>query len=91
MALPVWMSSTGALMTLFLDPEVFRAGVSARRPGLMRAWRKGNVALANAPGCGVADDKVVYSYVPDIIRYYLDEDALLPNVPTYRCNDAKGT
>jgi len=45
------------------------------------------VALANAPGCGVADDKVVYSYVPDIIRYYLDEEPLLPNVPTYRCND----
>jgi uncharacterized circularly permuted ATP-grasp superfamily protein len=74
---------------LFLDPEVFLPESALGVPGLMRAWRKGNVALANAPGCGVADDKVVYSYVPDIIRYYLDEDALLPNVPTYRCNDAK--
>jgi uncharacterized circularly permuted ATP-grasp superfamily protein len=74
---------------LFLDPEIFLPESALGVPGLMRAWRKGNVALANAPGCGVADDKVVYSYVPDIIRYYLDEDALLPNVPTYRCNDAK--
>ena len=72
---------------LFLDPEVFNPDSALGVPGLMRAWRKGNVALANAPGCGVADDKVVYSYVPDIIRYYLDEDALLPNVPTYRCNN----
>ena len=72
---------------LFLDPEVFNTDSALGVPGLMRAWRKGNVALANAPGCGVADDKVVYSYVPDIIRYYLDEDALLPNVPTFRCND----
>jgi uncharacterized circularly permuted ATP-grasp superfamily protein len=54
-------------------------------PGLMRAWRAGNVAIANAPGAGVADDKVVYAWVPDLIRYYLDEDPLLPNVPTYRC------
>jgi uncharacterized circularly permuted ATP-grasp superfamily protein len=53
----------------------------------MRAWRKGNVALANAPGSGVADDKVVYSYVPDIIRYYLAEEPILPNVPTWRCSD----
>ena len=72
---------------LFLDPEVFNPDSALGVPGLMRAWRKGNVALANAPGCGVADDKVVYSYVPDIIRYYLDEEPLLPNVPTYRCND----
>jgi uncharacterized circularly permuted ATP-grasp superfamily protein len=74
---------------LFLDPEVFNPESVLGVPGLMRAWRKGNVALANAPGCGVADDKVVYSYVPDIIRYYLDEEPLLPNVPTYRCNDKK--
>jgi uncharacterized circularly permuted ATP-grasp superfamily protein len=74
---------------LFLDPEVFNPDSQLGVPGLMRAWRKGNIALANAPGCGVADDKVVYSYVPDIIRYYLDEEALLPNVPTYRCNDEK--
>ncbi|MEE8042564.1 MAG: circularly permuted type 2 ATP-grasp protein, partial [Pseudomonadales bacterium] len=54
-------------------------------PGLMRAWRAGNVAFANAPGCGVADDKVIYTYVPDLIRYYLSEEPLLPNVPSYRC------
>ena len=72
---------------LFLDPETFNPDSLLGVPGLMRAWSKGNVALANAPGCGVADDKVVYSYVPDIIRYYLDEDPMLPNVPTYRCND----
>jgi uncharacterized circularly permuted ATP-grasp superfamily protein len=62
-------------------PPRFRAG----RAGLMRAWRKGNVALANAPGAGVADDKVVYAFVPDIIRYYLDQDPLIPNVPSYLC------
>jgi uncharacterized circularly permuted ATP-grasp superfamily protein len=73
----------------FMDPEVFRADSMLGVPGLMRAWRAGNVALANAPGSGVADDKVVYSYVPEIIRYYLDEDAILPNVPTWRCSDAK--
>jgi uncharacterized circularly permuted ATP-grasp superfamily protein len=74
---------------MFLDPEIFREDSVLGVAGLMRAWRKGNVALANAPGCGVADDKVVYTYVPDIIRYYLDEDPILPNVPTYRCNDKK--
>ncbi|MBT8421400.1 MAG: circularly permuted type 2 ATP-grasp protein, partial [Gammaproteobacteria bacterium] len=74
---------------LFIDPEVFQADSMLGVSGLMRAWRSGNVALANAPGCGVADDKVIYSYVPEIIRYYLGEDALLPNVPTYRCNDPR--
>jgi uncharacterized circularly permuted ATP-grasp superfamily protein len=53
--------------------------------GLLRAWKRGTVALANAPGAGVADDKVVYAFVPDMIRYYLDEEPLLPNVPTYLC------
>ena len=53
--------------------------------GLMRAWRAGNVAIANAPGAGVADDKVVYAWIPDIIRYYTGEAPSLPNVPTYRC------
>jgi uncharacterized circularly permuted ATP-grasp superfamily protein len=71
----------------FLDPEVFRSDSQLGVPGLIRAWRKGNVALANAPGAGVADDKVVYSYVPDIIRYYLDQDPILPNVPTWRCSN----
>ncbi|MFZ1537866.1 MAG: circularly permuted type 2 ATP-grasp protein [Chromatiaceae bacterium] len=71
---------------LFLDPEVFNSASVLGVPGLMRAWRHGKVALANAPGCGVADDKVIYSYVPDIIRYYLAEEPLIPNVPTYRCH-----
>ena len=70
---------------LFLDPEVFRLDSTLGVPGLMRAWRAGNVGIANAPGAGVADDKVVYAWVPDIIRYYLGEEALIPNVPTYRC------
>ena len=70
---------------LFLDPEVFRPDSTLGVPGLMRAWRAGNVAIANAPGAGVADDKVVYAWVPDFIRYYLGEEPLLPNVPTYRC------
>jgi uncharacterized circularly permuted ATP-grasp superfamily protein len=69
----------------FLDPQAFRPDSLLGVPGLMEAYRKGNVALANAPGNGVADDKVVYAYVPDMIRYYLQEDALLPNVPTYLC------
>ena len=73
----------------FMDPEVFRADSTLGVPGLMRAWRAGNVAIANAPGAGFADDKLIYSYVPDIIRYYLDQEPLLPNVPTYRCiNDS---
>ena len=68
----------------YLDPEVFNPDSLIGCPGLMRAWRAGNVALANAPGAGVADDKLVYSYVPDLIRYYLGEDPKLPNVPTFR-------
>jgi uncharacterized circularly permuted ATP-grasp superfamily protein len=71
----------------FLDPEVFHPDSMLGVPGLMRAWRAGNVALANAPGTGVADDKVVYTYVPDLIRFYLAEDPILPNVPTYRCEN----
>lgn len=70
---------------LFLDPEVFNPESALGVPGLMRAWKAGNVALANAPGAGVADDKVVYAFVPDMIKYYLDQDAILPNVPTYKC------
>jgi uncharacterized circularly permuted ATP-grasp superfamily protein len=71
---------------LFLDPEVFRSDSTLGVPGLMRAWRAGNVALANAPGVGVADDKVVYAYVPALIRYYLGEDPMIPNVPTWLCH-----
>lgn len=74
---------------LYLDPEVFNPQSLLGVPGLMRAWRKGNVALANAPGAGAADDKVVYAYVPRIIRYYLDEDPLIPNVETFLCLDDK--
>jgi uncharacterized circularly permuted ATP-grasp superfamily protein len=73
---------------LFLDPEVFRPDSMLGVPGLMRAWKAGTVAIANAPGAGVADDKVVYAWVPDLIRYYLGEEPLIPNVPTYRCLDA---
>ena len=69
----------------FLDPDVFEKESLLGVPGLIRAWRAGNVAIANAPGTGVADDKVVYTYVPDMIRYYLDEEPILPNVPTYQC------
>jgi len=70
---------------LFLDPEVLNTDSILGVPGLMRAWKAGNVGLANAPGAGVADDKVVYAYVPEIIRYYLGEEPLIPNVPTYKC------
>lgn len=72
---------------LFLDPEVFNKESTLGVRGLMRAWKKGNVALANAPGAGVADDKVVYTYVPDMIRYYLGEEPILPNVPSFMCAD----
>ncbi|WP_370324669.1 circularly permuted type 2 ATP-grasp protein [Euzebya sp.] len=71
----------------FIDPEAFRPDSVLGVPGLLRAWRAGTVALANAPGAGVADDKVVYAYVPDIIRFYLDADPLIPNVPTFLCSD----
>jgi uncharacterized circularly permuted ATP-grasp superfamily protein len=69
----------------FLDPEVFRADSMLGVPGLMRAYAAGNVALANAPGNGVADDKAVYPFVPDMIRFYLSEEPLLEQVPTYVC------
>ena len=69
----------------FLDPEAFRPDSLLGVPGLMEAYRAGRVALANAPGNGVADDKVIYAYVPDMIRYYEGADPILPNVPTYLC------
>ena len=72
---------------LFLDPEVFLPDSMLGVPGLMRAWRSGRVALVNAPGAGIADDKKVYSYVPDIIRFFLDEEPILATVPTLRCGD----
>lgn len=69
----------------FLDPEAFRPDSCLGVPGLISAYRAGNVALANAPGTGIADDKAVYAYVPAIIKYYLNEEILLPNVPTFLC------
>jgi uncharacterized circularly permuted ATP-grasp superfamily protein len=69
----------------FLDPQAFRADSMLGVPGLMDAYRSGRIALANAPGTGVADDKVVYAYVPQIIKYFLSEDPIIPNVPTYVC------
>lgn len=74
---------------LFLDPECkgFNPDSALGVPGIMRAWSRGKVALANAPGAGVADDKVIYAFVPAMIRYYLDEDPILPNVETYLCAD----
>ncbi|MCB1087134.1 MAG: circularly permuted type 2 ATP-grasp protein [Verrucomicrobiae bacterium] len=67
----------------FLDPTVFREDSMLGVPGIMEAYLRGNVALANAVGTGVADDKVTYAYVPDMIRYYLDQEPILDNVPTY--------
>ena len=69
----------------FLDPLVFRPDSLLGVPGLLHAYQLGNVALVNAPGTGVADDKSVYAYVPDMIRYYLGEEAILNNVETYLC------
>ncbi len=69
----------------FLDPLVFRSDSLLGVPGLMEVYKQGRVALANAPGTGVADDKVVYAYVPDMISYYLGEEPILSNVPTYLC------
>src|SRR6266576_461903 len=71
----------------FLDPETFNPESMLGVPGLMEVYKAGHVSLANAPGTGVADDKVVYAYVPRIIKYYLDQDAVLPNVPTYLCSE----
>lgn len=69
----------------FLDPDTFRPDSCLGTAGLFRAWRKGKVSLANAPGAGVADDKIVYTYVPKIIKYYLGEDPIIANVPSYLC------
>jgi uncharacterized circularly permuted ATP-grasp superfamily protein len=71
----------------FIDPQTFRPDSVLGVPGLIDVYRQGRVALANAPGTGVADDKVIYAYVEKMIRYYLDEDAIIPNVPTYVCFD----
>ncbi len=75
---------------LFLDPEVFRADSTLGVRGLLRAWTGGQGRpWPMRPGPGVADDKVVYAYVPEMIRYYLGEEPIIPNVPTYLCIDAE--
>ncbi len=93
----VWMRTTGGLARVdviyrrinddFLDPEAFVPDSMLGVRGLMRAYRAGTVALANAIGTGVADDKAVYAYMPRIIRYYLGEEAILHNVPTHICRE----
>jgi uncharacterized circularly permuted ATP-grasp superfamily protein len=95
----VWMQTTRGLSRVdviyrriddtSLDPRVFRRDSMLGVPGLMDVVRAGRVSLANAPGTGVADDKVIYAYVPALIRYYLGEAAILPNVPTFVCFDDK--
>ena len=70
----------------FIDPQVFREDSMLGVPGLMDVYRNGRVALANAPGTGVADDKVIYAFVPEFIKYYLNEEPILPNVETYLCS-----
>ena len=93
----VWMRTTGGEQRVdvvyrridddFLDPLHFRPDSLVGCPGLLNAARGGRVTLANAVGNGVADDKLVYTYVPELVRYYLGADPLLPNVDTYRCED----
>ena len=93
----VYMRTTGGLRRVdviyrridddFIDPLTFRADTSLGVPGLFNAYRAGNIALANAIGTGIADDKALYAYVPQLIRYYLGEDAILPNVETYLLSD----
>ena len=71
----------------FIDPLVFRPDSILGVPGIYWAYRKGNVAIVNAMGNGVADDKAIYTYVPEMIRYYLNEEPILKNVPTYQLAD----
>ena len=73
----------------FLDPTQFNPDSLLGVPGIMDVYKSGRLALVNAPGTGIADDKVVYAYVPNIIKYYMDEEPILPNVPTYVCWDDK--
>lgn len=74
----------------FIDPLAFRPDSLLGVPGLIKAYKAGRIAMANAPGTGIADDKVIYAYVPKIIKYYTGEEPILPNVPTYICSDPKG-
>jgi uncharacterized circularly permuted ATP-grasp superfamily protein len=73
----------------FLDPKCFNPDSCLGVPGLMDVVKAGRVTLANAPGTGIADDKALYTFVPKIIKYYLNEDIILPNVPTYICSEKK--
>ena len=73
----------------FLDPLAFRPDSTLGVPGLMAAYMAGNVTLANAVGTGIADDKAIYSYMPDVVKFYLGEEPILKNVPTWRCRDPK--
>jgi len=73
----------------FMDPTVFRADSVLGVPGIMEVYRRGNVTLCNAPGNGIGDDKAIYVYIPKLIKYFLGEDPILPNVPTYICEDPK--
>lgn len=73
----------------FIDPTVFRKDSMLGTAGLFKAYHKGNVVLVNAPGTGVADDKAVYAYIPRIVKYYLGEDIILPNIKTYICSEEK--
>ncbi len=73
----------------FLDPLAFRPDSALGVPGIMSAYRAGNVTLANAVGTGIADDKAIYSYMPEIMKFYLGEEAILKNVPTWRCREEK--
>ena len=96
----VYMRTTGGLQQVdiiyrrvdddFLDPLAFRPDSQLGVPGLFYAYRLGNVVIANAPGTGVADDKSVYAFVPDIVRYYLGEEPLLANVQTHLCRNPEG-
>ncbi len=96
----VWMRTTAGLAPVhaiyrrlnddFLDPDVFRPDSALGVRGLMECWRRGNVAIANAVGTGVADDKAIYAYMPRIIRYYLGEEAILDNVETHICGEPEG-
>ena len=70
----------------FMDPEIFRSDSTLGVPGIMRAWKSGNLSIANAPGSGVADDKAIYRYVPEMIKFYLNESPIISNVRTYLCS-----
>jgi uncharacterized circularly permuted ATP-grasp superfamily protein len=95
----VWMGTTKGFERVdviyrridddFLDPETFRPDSALGVPGMMDVYRAGHVALVNAPGTGVADDKVVYAYVPEIVKYYLSDDIIIPNVPTLVCAEER--